>query len=170
MPSKPSLPLQRKSTFSLLKSSCAPKSRDFSTPAAFRINSAGFRQNYWQKKRPHRKNPVRPFLGEKETNRKSYPPNRSISWREPAGEHSTVISSVSPIFIPKNTCSCMAFLGSMGCQLCSGESHGSLPQGKTRPARPVFPADALKCCRHQWIKPSLDVLRSKTRCVDKSIG
>ena len=55
MPSKPSLPLQRKSTFSLLKSSCAPKSRDFSTPAAFRINSAGFRQNYCKKAAPQEK-------------------------------------------------------------------------------------------------------------------
>ena len=55
MPSKPSLPLQRKSTFSLLKSSCAPKSRDFSTPAAFHINSAGFRQNYCKKAAPQEK-------------------------------------------------------------------------------------------------------------------
>ena len=55
MPSMPSLPLQRKSTFSLLKSSCAPKSRDFSTPAAFRINSAGFRQNYCKKAAPQEK-------------------------------------------------------------------------------------------------------------------
>ena len=55
MPSMPSLPLQRKSTFSLLKSSCVPKSRDFSTPAAFRINSAGFRQNYCKKAAPQEK-------------------------------------------------------------------------------------------------------------------
>ena len=55
MPPMPSLPLQRKSTFSLLKSSCVPKSRDFSTPAAFRINSAGFRQNYCKKAAPQEK-------------------------------------------------------------------------------------------------------------------
>ena len=110
------------------------------------------------KKRPHRKNPVRPFLGEKETNRKSYPPNRSISWREPAGEHSTVISSVSPIFIPKNTCSCMAFLGSMGCQLCSGESHGSLPRGKQA-------ARLFSCRCTEMLSASMD--QTKPRCFAK---